>query len=597
MKRFFALLLAGILLLSTLISCNSEPNRSQTTTPEVTTEVTTPEITTPEQTTLAQTTTTVEEVTTPEEVTTTPEEVTTLEEVTTTPEEITTTPEEVTTPEEELKPQGKDAATIVSLLNAQMVFSSTFGCEEAVLKGVKDKTNVVSAFLAEGFEPIRVDMVEGAKFETIMLTNQFETVTIYWMRFEEELRILWEAYNSDAISVLEQNMTTAFDSLIMAQIGVERIDEDEDPDVGMSYVFKLSNGRAIVIDGGWNNAPNAENLFKTLEKLDIYKNRDGKYVIEAWIFSHGHSDHNGIVYAFDDAYADRVDVSYFIYQIPNNSQISATGAGVAGEADFHATVQKTFPNATYINPHVGLKYYIGNATVEVLFTPDVYWSPETPLSYYNNTSLIFNVTGGGTGFLCMGDAGEIAATKSWNLFSPISYKSGILQLTHHGMATGAGGSGKWEVIEKIYNASEVTNAVLPLGVRIGDSLDSGNGRWSVLFQNANAKYHVSFVTNNSDAPTSTGYVNQKLFNRFIADVENGTTLAAEFGYPGLVSLFGYNGINMLDNGKGLISYISCSDKTEMVTVFALAYSDINVLENDVLDDWFTYESDYQDWFY
>ena len=121
--------------------------------------------------------------------------------------------------------------------------------------------------------------------------------------------------------------------------------------------------------------------------------------------------------------------------------------------------------------------------------------------------------------------------------------------------------------------------------------------FSSFFANANAKYHVSYITNNDDAPTSTGYVNQKLFNRFIADVENGTTLAAEFGYPGLVSLFGYNGINVLDNGKGLISYISCSDKTEMVTVFSLAYADITVVENDVLDDWFSYESDYQEWFY
>ena len=586
MKHLFALLLASILFLSTLIACAPEANQSQLTPPEATTvEETTPETVT---TTPKEVTETPEVVTPPEEIT--PEESTTLEE--------TTTFEETTTPEtEEVKPLGKDASTIVSALNATMTFSSTFGCEEAVLKDMSDKTEVVSAFLAEGFTPIAVDMVEGAKFETVLLANLFEMVTIYWMPKEKELRILWEAYNADAISLLSQNKTTAFDNLIMAQIGVERIDEDEDPDVGMSYVFKLSNGRAIVIDGGWNNAPNAENLFKTLEKLDIYKNCDGKYVIEAWIFSHGHSDHNGIIYAFGDAYADRVDVTYFMYQIPVNSQISATGAGVAGEADFHNTVKKTFPNATYINPHVGLKYYIGNATVEVLFTPDVYWSPETPLSYYNNTSLIFNVTGGGTGFLCMGDAGEISASKSWSLFSPISYKSGILQLTHHGMATGAGGSGKWEVIEKIYNAADVVNAVLPLGVRIGDSLDGGNGRWSVLFANANAKYHVSYITNNDDAPTSTGYVNQKLFNRFIADVENGTTLAAEFGYPGLVSLFGYNGINVLDNGKGLISYISCSDKTEMVTVFSLAYADITVVENDVLDDWFSYESDYQEWFY
>ena len=548
MKRFLAYLLTVLLLLGTLVACNpqSNPNECQTT-PVVTASQTTPEQTTPAETTLQETTT--------------------------------------ASQEDVPQPVGADAATIVSGLSEQVSFVSTFDCQEVVLKDVSAKTEAVNAFLQEGFSQIDVDMVDGSQFETILLTNQFELVTLYWLPQERELRILWEDYNRDAVAVLQQNITTDYGTLLMAQIGVERVDEDEDPDVGMSYVFKLSNDRAIVIDGGWNNAPNAENLFKTLEKLDIYKNDEGKYIIEAWIFSHGHSDHNGIVYAFGE-YADRVDVSYFLYQVPTNSNISAVGAGVAGEADFHARVKKTFPNATYINPHVGLKYYFGNATVSMLFTPDVYWSPETPLTYYNNTSLIFNVGGGGTGFLCMGDAGEVAATRSWLLFSPQSYKSGILQLTHHGMATGPGGSGTWEYVKKIYKAADVINAVLPLGVRIGNNLDGGNGRWSVLFQNAYAEYHVSFITHNGDSPTGSGYFNQKLFNRFVADAENGTDLAAQFGYPNLKSLHGYNGINIIDNGQGLISYISCSDKEEMVTVFLLGYADITVLENAFLDDWF-----------
>ena len=561
MKRFAALFLAGILLFTTLLSCN--PSTQKETSPQQTTH----------QNTTAESLSTDE--TTP--IVTTPTQ--------TTPEDVTVEPQEP-----DLQPSGLSATEIVSTLQADISFLSTFDCNEAVFKGVTDKTEIVSAFAEEGFAPLAVDMVDGAKFETILLTNQFELVTIYWLFQERELRIVWEAYNESAVSVLSQNPTTEFGTLLMAQIGVERVDEDEDPDVGMSYVFKLCNDRAIVVDGGWNNAPNAENLYNTLEKLDIYKNNDGKYVIEAWIFSHGHSDHNGIVYAFGE-YVDRVDVSYFVYQIPVNNKISAVGAGVAGEADFHARVKETFPNATYINPHVGLKYYFGNATVEMLFTPDVYWSTETPLTYYNNTSLIFNVTGGGTGFLCMGDAGEISATKSWTMFSPQSYRSGILQLTHHGMATGAGGSGTWEYVKKIYNASDAIYAVLPLGVRIGTNLDGGNGRWSVLFQNANAEYHVSYITNNNDSPTSTGYFNQKLFNRFVADVENGTALAAEMGYPGLKSLFGYNGINMINNGEGLVSYISCSDKAEMVTVFLLGYADITVLENDFLDHWFAFASE------
>ncbi len=549
MKRFLALFLTIIMLLSLFASCkpNDDPQ-------ETTPEATTPEATTPESTTPGE-----------------------------------TTPDDGDDPI--VPPTEKMAAEIVEALNPAQLFEATFGCQEAIFEDVASRDTILDAFKAEGYTQLDVDMVEGAKFETILLTKAEELVTLYWIASEKEVRVTWEKVDQDALAVLQKNASTGGGTLTMVQIGVERVGEKDNPNIGLCYVFKLSNGNAIVIDGGFNNELCAENIYKALAKLDINKNDDDKYVIEAWIFTHGHGDHNGVMYAFAE-YADKVDVSYILYQLPANEALSVEvgQVSVAGEADFHATVQATFPNATIINPHVGLNYYFGNATVSMLYTPDVLWTPESKLDYYNNTSLIFKVSGGDTGFLCMGDAGDIAAQKSWSLFDAIAYESGVLQITHHGMSTGANGSHAWDNIKKIYEATGATTVALPLGTRIEDNtnMKASNGRWIILFSYPyNSNSQMSYIVRKGDSPNANGYFNQELFNRLIATAETGHNYLAEMSssFKNVKTLHGYNGINMIDNGAGIITYISCADKTEMATEFLFAKGGVTVKKNEKLDDW------------
>jgi hypothetical protein len=116
----------------------------------------------------------------------------------------------------------------------------------------------------------------------------------------------------------------------------------------------------------------------------------------------------------------------------------------------------------------------------MFYTPDVMWSLENKITYYNNTSLIFGVRGGGTGFLCFGDAGEEAAAMAWSLFEESAFKSGLLQITHHGLTTQDGATGNvWEYVGKIYEATGTNLVVLPMGAR--NEKDNRNGRYSVLF--------------------------------------------------------------------------------------------------------------------
>lgn len=551
MKRFLALFLTIIMLLSLFVACkrNEEP------------QVTTPEVTTPE-------------VTTPDE--------------TTTPDEGGT----ITPPPENW------AEHIIPPLNPSQLFDATFDCKEAIFQDVESIDNILVAFNSQGYTQIAADMVDGAKFQTILLNKADELVTIYWIPAEKEARVTFEKIDTDALSVLQKNTSTGGGTLTMVQIGVARGAAPDNPMIGMCYVFKLSNGRAMIIDGGYYYDDCATNLYNALAKLDIAKTEDDKFLIEAWIFTHGHGDHNGVLNNFVPLYGDKTEVNYFLYQLPTNEQISAVGGGKAGEAAFHELCKTAYPNATYINPHVGLNYYFGNATVSMLYTPDVLWAPGAKkLTYYNNTSLIFNVHGGDTGFLCMGDAGDLAAKRSWELFDESAYESSVLQITHHGLTTDDKNIHVWDNIKKIYNAAGVSYAVLPMGTRIGDSVEngdwkSGNGRWAVIFQYAYAGVNgiggqMSMFVKQGDAPTSNGYFGQELFNRFIATIETGFNYMEQQSpyFKNVKSLHGYNGINMIDNGNGLITYISSRDKEEMATVFLFANGGVTVKKNEELAEW------------
>ena len=537
MKRFLALFLTIVMLLAMFVSCKPDTDPKETTP-----EVTTPEVTTPD-------------------------------------------------PNQPVVPVEKTAGDIVAELGPKQTFLSTFDCQEAVFENLTSGDEILNAFVAEGYTKLDVDMVEGATFETVLLTKGEELVTLYWIASEGEMRVSWEKADADALSVLQKNASTGGGTLTMVQIGVARGEAVDNPMIGMCYIFKLSNGRAMIIDGGYYYDDCANNLYNALAKLDIAKTEDDKYIIEAWIFTHGHGDHDGVLNNFVPLYADKTEVHYFLYQFPVNDEISATGGGKEGEAAFHELCKTAYPNSTYINPHVGLNYYFGNATVSMLYTPDVLWATDNKLTYYNNTSLIFNVGGGGTAFLCMGDAGEKAAARSWELFDATAYESGIFQLSHHGMATGEGDeSWIWDNIKKIYQATGADTVALPLGTRIEDASDfkSSNGRWTILFDYPyNKNNQMSYIVRKGDAPTSNGYFNRELLNRLVATAETGYNYLVEMSsaYKNVKSLHGYNGINMIDNGAGLITYISCADKDEMATVFLFANGDVTVKKNEKLSEW------------
>ena len=457
-------------------------------------------------------------------------------------------------------------------------FESTFDSDLELYGNVWDINLFVDQFKADGYTPLAVDMIEGAKFQTIMLTKGTSRIVLYWFPELGDMRLIRDTIKESANAPLSPNEETGKGEIVLVQLGVDVpvsgnvASTENNPNIGLCYIFKLSNGRAMIIDGGWYYDSNADNLYLALESLDIAKNENGEFIVEAWFFTHGHGDHNGITKNYFDKYKDKTQVNYFVYQVPSNNEIAPTGAGYAGEAAFHELCLTACPEATYLIPHSGVKYYFGNATVEMLHTPDILWSPDKPIPDYNDTGIIFKTGGGGVkGFLCMGDSCEYPAEAAVKNYDVLAFDSDIVQIAHHGLNTQINEGHEWKNLKVIYEGATVKYAFLPMGVA---KPNVRSGRWSVICAWGNTGKQASFVINPEDKSMG---VDQSSWNAFVSGILDGSLEGK--------TLLGYNGYNIIDNGRGVTTYIHCSETAVMMTIMTFADGEVSVDFNDEFDFW------------
>lgn len=441
------------------------------------------------------------------------------------------------------------------------------GCYLTVIPNINDKSTVTRMFINEGFAPVEVDSINGAVFETLVFSRNETIVTMYYNKTKSEMRIMWE--DESYLKYFKPNSSTSKGLIEIAQIAAERQTEVDNPGTGMCYIIKLSNEHAIIIDGGEHNQSCANNIYSSLERLDIAK-KDDKFLIDAWIFTHGHYDHVGAFLKFTPEYKDYVSVDAFVLAIPNNESITA----MEGKHDIIYDVETNYPSSTIINPHAGLKYYFGNLTVSMLYTPDMYYASGKKITFYNDTSLIFKVEGGNSSMVFFGDAGEEAAKTMLSSYAPSTFKADAMQITHHGLAVVPNFKSDSENIRKVYEHINAKYALLPMGTR--SPTETRNGRYTVLVDWCNSNYQSAFFMDKTD--NHGVQLTQAYWDNFAASVENGTNTHA--------TLYGYDGKNIIKNGKGLTTYIATSEMDCMVTILSFNGGKITVKTNEILHSWF-----------
>ncbi len=453
-------------------------------------------------------------------------------------------------------------------------------------------SNAVALFESEGYTHLSVTNVEGSKMQTAVLTRGSYVITVFGMS-DGTVRITVELNTSQDTSTMTPNDSTDTGTLEVVQVGIERdirvstgLMQDDNPLNGMCYIVKLADGRAIIIDGGHENEAVAKNIYDTLGKLGIKKNEKGEYVIAAWIFSHAHSDHTGGFVVFAEKYSQYAYVETFMYNFTTDTSLLPE---YSFTSDFLTAVNKYFSEAKNINPHANIKYFIGNATISVLYNPELYYNTSAAIDYYNDSALIFKLEIGEKSVLFMTDAGEKASAVSRAQFNDSAFKCDILQITHHGLYTAYNDPNTstdkeahtWDNVKAIYNATGATYAFLPMHSKYADDTNGRNGRYTVLGMWTDSKYQISYVTNEYDVPNNWYTLDDSTRqNRFTEFEENGTVNGVTRS-----SLYGYDRKNKVVNENGLTTYLGATASSPMATAFTLSASSVNLSVNENLYTW------------
>lgn len=197
---------------------------------------------------------------------------------------------------------------------------------------------------------------------------------------------------------------------------------------GMSYLYQLSDGRFIVVDGGY--VDDADQLYNAMKALS----GDREIVIAAWFLSHAHNDHVAAFVTFwGSQYAGNITLEKVVYNFPADETFAdhiVDGAASTTWRDRTLAVIEALPSSTErIKAHPGQIYTLGDSTITMLYTaelmaPDELWN-------FNDTSLVFKLELGGVELLQLADCakacGEVLTAAYSNALA-----CDVLQVAHHG---------------------------------------------------------------------------------------------------------------------------------------------------------------------
>ena len=214
---------------------------------------------------------------------------------------------------------------------------------------------------------------------------------------------------------------------------------------GMCYLLRLSDGRFIVIDGGFNRKKDADDLYALLTK---YTPKGTTPTIALWIITHAHVDHHGtFAFQFLNNYKNNATVENVMFNPPGGGILTApANETVTGLMNGHITLNNAIKRygAKNIRSHVGDKYYVGDAVIDVLYTVDYQYPKQ--FNYYNTSSMILSITLGGQRIMFTGDASNEAFDKVVKMYGA-DLRSDILQPAHHGGNTGVDSNSATAVAE------------------------------------------------------------------------------------------------------------------------------------------------------
>ena len=198
-------------------------------------------------------------------------------------------------------------------------------------------------------------------------------------------------------------------------------------DCGMSYAFRLSDGRFVLLDGGDDDYEEHERLYDTLQKFNVLGKEP---IIAAWLFSHPHGDH---ISAFVNFVRDHsnVKIENIVYNFDGDVICSAMFA----YPGFYKTLDNLKDTRVFI-ARTGQVYRFGDAAFEVIGTGDDHCPAR--LWTCNESSVVFKLTIAGRTVMLPGDAMHIAEGLLIKRYAPEYLHCEFFQVGHHGFGSANG---------------------------------------------------------------------------------------------------------------------------------------------------------------
>ena len=205
-------------------------------------------------------------------------------------------------------------------------------------------------------------------------------------------------------------------------------------DTGMCLVFKLEDGRFVVIDGGsrWPSSKMDQRLY---DQLKSQAEDPANIVIACWILTHSHQDHiaafQGFAHNFKSVYSSTVTVESIMFNFAGEDQASVTTQQLSGsDNEIRSKVKSAFADSKLFKPHPGNEISFANMRIEVLGTHESYIFKSYPEDY-NACCLFLKITVGDQ-VICIPADSDATNNKVIEQIYDDYLKCDILQVDHHG---------------------------------------------------------------------------------------------------------------------------------------------------------------------
>lgn len=247
--------------------------------------------------------------------------------------------------------------------------------------------------------------------------------------------ILDRCRQSDAASFGGETTEAVRDDTVLAQYSLyyDKMIRGTSCDCGMNYVFRLRDGRLIIIDGGEFEQSTDEAVSDYLEFLhELTGTGSGeKLRVALWLCTHAHNDHCDFFSKLLRFHADEFILERTAFDFPEPGTVRHSPS----VDTVRQRIAEAFPDALYMKLHAGNRFSFAGAEIDILLSAEdtVGLSPDRPFCGTNDTSVIFTVTADGIRTLFLADCGDENGGVLISSYAEDALSCELLQAAHHGI--------------------------------------------------------------------------------------------------------------------------------------------------------------------